>query len=43
MEEVELKYTHSGDTLRTPLNTNLNNNERQDCGEVLVGGKVNGD
>jgi hypothetical protein len=44
MEGVEwtmVKHTHSGDTLRNPLNINLNiKNKRQDCkiGTVCVVG-----
>jgi hypothetical protein len=42
VEQTKVKYTHSMDTLRNPLNTDLNiNNKRQDCkiGTVCGGGK----
>jgi hypothetical protein len=45
MEGVELtkvKYTHSGDTSRNPLNINVDiNNERQDC-EIGTVGEMSG-
>jgi hypothetical protein len=40
VEPAKEKYTHTWDTLRNPLNIDLNiNNERQDCktGTVCVG------
>jgi hypothetical protein len=40
VEQTKVKCSHSGDTLRHPLNMSLNiNNENQDCktGTVCVG------
>jgi hypothetical protein len=32
VEQTNVKYTHNRDTLRNPLNVDLNiNNKRQDC------------
>jgi hypothetical protein len=46
MERVEhskVKYTHSRETLRNPLNIDLNiNNERQDCKIDTVWGSTCG-
>jgi hypothetical protein len=45
VEWTKIKYTHSGHTLRCPLNINLNiKNKIQDCktGTVCVGGVLLG-
>jgi hypothetical protein len=39
VEQIKVKYPHNGDTLRHPLNRDLNiNNKRQDCKIGTVGG-----